>query len=172
MDLSAAITKFFLTAAGTAALTAGIGACGSHVAAAKPVAAVKPVAAPAPLDTADPIQAVTLTPEQVAAQKSTEAQIAGADASASSRQAARQAVPKSDAIAAGLVGLLAQDNALTTKAVCQPATLKVWSSGSETATCIVTESDNVIYSGFGNAAAPVDGIIVYTFEPQTIISGG
>jgi hypothetical protein len=68
-----------------------------------------------------------------------------------------------------LVGMVAKDNAVTTKAVCKKSSLKVNPGQTWTAKCTLTYSDGLVAEGFANLVEATEKI---TFEPENIISGG
>lgn len=68
-----------------------------------------------------------------------------------------------------LVGMVAKDNAVTTKAKCKPSSLKTNPGQTWTATCTLTYSDGLVAEGFANL---IESSRKITFEPENIISGG
>src|SRR5580704_12089902 len=66
-----------------------------------------------------------------------------------------------------LIGLVAKDEAVVTKAACKPSTVKQNAGQTWTVACTVTESDGSVASGYANLL-PAAGKI--TWDPQTVIS--
>ena len=62
-----------------------------------------------------------------------------------------------------LIGLVAKDEAVITKASCDPAALTRNAGGTYTAPCTVTESDGSVSTGDGNLL-PAQGEITYDFK--------
>ena len=62
-----------------------------------------------------------------------------------------------------LVGLVAKDNAVMTKAVCAAAGVRQ-AGGTWTATCAVTESDGSVWRGYGSWVVATGDV---AFEPVT-----
>ena len=62
-----------------------------------------------------------------------------------------------------LVGLVAKDNAVMTKAVCAAAGVRN-AGGTWTATCTVTESDGSVWRGYGSWVTATNAV---AFEPVT-----
>jgi hypothetical protein len=68
-----------------------------------------------------------------------------------------------------LIGGVAKDNAVATKVVCTPSSVKANAGESWTASCTVTDSDGLVTQGLGNLAGSSGQV---TYEPETVISGG
>jgi hypothetical protein len=106
------------------------------------------------------------------------AALALAGCGAVSASSAPQAVPSAslacttnaciaDLAQKSLIGIIAKDEAVITKAACKPPTVKSNAGGTFTVTCTVTESDGAVYRGYANLI-PSSGTI--TFDPQSVIS--
>jgi len=72
-------------------------------------------------------------------------------------------------IQASLIGMVAKDEDIATKAVCKKSTLKANPGQSWTATCTVTYSSGMVARGFGNLVLSSRTV---TFEPETILNNG
>ncbi len=68
-----------------------------------------------------------------------------------------------------LVGMVAKDDSLMTKAACKASTVKRNAGGTYTVTCTVTYSDGMVARGGANLIPAQNEI---TFEPTDIINSG
>lgn len=99
---------------------------------------------------------------QAAAQRSAQAAVSSAEASASSQICTTHACIAGD-LQQGLTGLVAEDEAVTTRVVCRKSTVRFHrAADAYSAACTVTYSDGSVSTGTGNLLISAKKV---TFQP-------